>query len=88
MSDLELHKLKFSQVLSDITRNSDEDDQEEELQCECCEDPRGTVWKINGILVCEKCNNFECGVCFREAEDYDVEWCENLQMCVCPECFK
>ena len=66
----------------------DDTDSEEELECECCKDPYGSVWKINGILVCEKCNNFECGVCFRETEDYDVEWCEKLKKCVCSECFK
>jgi len=60
--------------------------------CECCDESYGEVLRVNGVDVCEKCNNFECGVCYKACEDcddlYDIKWCEKLQKCVCPECFK
>lgn len=56
--------------------------------CECCDESYGTVLCIRGFSVCEKCNNFECGVCWKVAEYCDeMVWCPKLGKCVCDQCW-
>jgi len=56
-------------------------------ECECCDSGLPAV-KVQGIFVCKKCNNFECGLCGKENEDphCDIAWNEECGMCVCDCC--
>lgn len=56
--------------------------------CECC-DTFCEVEKINGIICCKKCDNFECKLCglINTHEDgYPVEYCEEVDKCICDKC--
>jgi len=66
---------------------SDEESEEEADECECCDSGLPAV-KVQGIFVCKKCNNFECGLCGKENEDphCDIAWNEECGMCVCDCC--
>ena len=60
-------------------------DDEEEDTCECCESGLPAK-KVNGVLVCVKCDNFVCQMCGIDFNESHVEWDENKQLCLCETC--
>ena len=55
--------------------------------CECCESGLAAI-KVEGLFVCKKCNNFNCGICGLEnnSNGYIINWSETKDMCVCDNC--
>jgi hypothetical protein len=55
--------------------------------CECCESGLPAI-KVEGLFVCKKCNNFNCGICGLEnnSHGYLINWSETKGICVCDNC--
>ena len=82
--DKDSEEYKKNKEASDETSDETSDD---EQKCECCDSGLPAI-KVQGIFVCKKCNNFECGLCGKENEDphCDIAWNEECGMCVCDCC--
>ncbi len=63
------------------------EEEEEEPECECCDSKKLAI-KVNGLYVCEECNNFECGRCGVQFDDTSDgnNWESRFKMCLCVEC--
>ena len=69
----------------DCEFTDDEEEEGEEGECECCDSGLPAI-KVQGIFVCKKCNNFECGLCGKENKRCNIDWNEECGMCVCDCC--
>ncbi len=75
---------------SESTDSESEDEDEEDEsdgECECC-DSKKLATKVEGLYVCEECNNFECGRCGISFGDTfeGNNWESRFKMCICVEC--
>ena len=66
---------------------STDSESDDECECECC-DSKKLATKVEGLYVCEECNNFECGRCGIAFDDTfeGNNWESRFKMCICVEC--